>query len=461
MFLARAATNLLSMPSGSRPAAPGPRARFPGQLLLRLQRDPLAFLDRVRREHGDVALFRIGPQPIALLSAPDDIRDVLVTSQRNFTKGRGLERARLLLGEGLLTSEGEFHLRQRRLVQPAFHRQRVLGYGDTMVEVAARTRDRWRDGETRDVHEAMMALTLAVVARTLFGANVDRETERIGAALDVAMKAFRIANLPFSELIEKLPIPTVRRFRRARAELDAIVYGIVAERRRSGEDRGDLLSMLLLAQDELGDGGGMTDEQLRDECMTLFLAGHETTANLLAWTFHLLGAHPEAERRVHEEVDALGDRLPSPADFGALPWIRAVLAESLRLFPPAWILGRRAKEPFDVRGYEIPARTIVLMSQWLVHRDERWWPDAGRFLPERWLDADENARRPKFAYFPFGAGTRVCVGEQFAWMEGALVLAAIAQRWKLRPAPGVRVAPEPLITLRPRDGLRMRIEARR
>ena len=448
------------MPPGSHAAAPGPRARFPGQLLLRLQRDPLRFLAGVQRDHGDVALFRIGPQPIALLSAPDDIRDVLVTNQRNFTKGRGLERARLLLGHGLLTSEGDFHLRQRRLVQPAFHRQRVLGYGEVMADLAIRTRDGWRDGEVLDVHQAMMGLTLAVVARTLFGANVDAETRRIGAALDVAMNAFKVANLPFSELLEKLPLPAVRRFKRARAELDAIVYGIIAARRRSAEDRGDLLSMLLAAQDELGDGGGMTDEQLRDECMTLFLAGHETTANLLAWTFHLLGAHPEAEARVQAEVDALGDRPPAPADLGALPWLRAVLAEALRLYPPAWILGRRAKEPFLVGTHEIPARTIVLMCQWLVHRDERWWPDASGFRPERWLDADENARRPKFAFFPFGAGTRVCIGEQFAWMEATLVLAAVAQRWQLRALPGTVVEPEALITLRPKHGVHMRVVSR-
>ena len=441
-------------------AVPGPRARWPGQLIFRLQRDPLAFFASVQRAHGDVALFRVGPQPIALLSHPDDIRDVLVTSQRNFTKGRGLERARLLLGDGLLTSEGEVHLRQRRLVQPAFHRQRVIGYGHVMAEAAGRLRDTWRDREQLDLHESMMGLTLAIVAQTLFGASVERETQRIGDALDVAMKAFRFANLPFSELLEKLPIPTVRRFKRARAELDAVIYGIIAERRRSGEDRGDLLSMLLLAQDELGDGGGMTDEQLRDECMTLFLAGHETTANLLTWTFHLLANHPDAEARMHAEVDALGDRLPSPDDLGALPWLRAVLAESMRLYPPAWILGRRAKEPFVAGGHEIPARTIVLLCQWLVHRDPRWWPDAERFLPERWLDAEENTRRPKFAYFPFGAGTRVCVGEAFAWMEGTLVLATIAQRWRLRSVPGARATPEPLITLRPKGGLRMQVSAR-
>ena len=439
---------------------PGPRSRVPGRLLLRMQREPLSFFGGIKRDHGDVAGFRIGPQPVVLLSAPDDIRDLLVTHQRNFTKGRGLERAKTMLGEGLLTSEGDVHLRQRRLVQPAFHRERIAAYGLTMAEYARRTAERWRDGETLDLHAAMMALTLAIVGKTLFDADVEGEAAEIGQALTVAVESFRLGTMPFGELLERLPLPASIRFRRAKARLDATIYRLIAERRRAPGDRGDLLSMLLLARDTEGDQGGMTNRQLRDEAMTLFLAGHETTANALAWTFHLLATHPAVEARLHAEADALGHP-PTPDDLPRLDYHRAVLAESMRLFPPAWIVGRRAKEAFDVGGHRVPARAIVLASQYLVHRDPRWWPEPDAFRPERWLDAEASAQRPKFAYFPFGGGTRICIGEPFAWMEGILVLATLGQRWRLRQAPGPPVEPEPLITLRPKHGMRMILEARR
>jgi len=445
---------------GSRaPFPPGPRASFPGALVFRIQRDALAFLAEAKREHGDIVGFRVGRQPVVLLSAPDDVRDVLVTNQRNFTKGRGLERAKLLLGEGLLTSEGDFHLRQRRLVQPAFHRQRVASYGETMVAYAARATSRWRDGETIDAHAAMTALTLAIVGKTLFDADVEAEAAEIGDALTASVEAFPLANMPFSEILEKLPIPAALRFRRARRRLDATIYRMIAERRAAPGDRGDLLSMLLLATDAEGDGGGMSDLQLRDEAMTLFLAGHETTANALTWALHLLSRHPDAEARALAEADALGGE-PRADDLPRLSWIRAVLAEAMRLYPPAWIIGRRAKAAFDVGGFHVPARTLVLVSQYLVHRDPRWWPDADAFRPARWLDAAAAAERPKFAYFPFGAGTRVCIGEQFAWMEGVLVLATVLRDWRLRPA---QAEPrlDALITLRPKGGLRLTPSARR
>ena len=437
---------------------PGPRAAIPGAIVYRIQRDALGFLSAAKERYGDVVGFRVGRQPVVLLSAPDDVRDVLVTNQRNFTKGRGLERAKLLLGEGLLTSEGEHHLRQRRLVQPAFHRQRVAAYGDTMTEYAARAAGRWRDGETLDVHAAMTALTLAIVGKTLFGADVEGEAPEIGEALTAAVEAFPLANMPFSEILEKLPIPAALRFRRARRRLDATIYRMIAERRAAPGDRGDLLSMLLLATDTEGDGGGMSDLQLRDEAMTLFLAGHETTANALTWALHLLARHAGAASRALAEVDALGGD-PRADDLPRLPWIRAVFAEAMRLYPPAWIIGRRAKAAFEVGGFHVPARTIVLTSQFLVHRDPRWWPEAAAFRPERWLDAAAAAERPKFAWFPFGAGTRVCIGEQFAWMEGILVLATVLRRWRFEPSGG-EPALDALITLRPKGGLRLTPVAR-
>ena len=443
---------------------PGPRRRYPGEFLLAFTRQPLAFLSSLARDHGDVACFTLGPERMALLNHPDLIRDVLVTHHRNFRKGRGLERAKRLLGEGLLTSEGEQHRRQRRLVQPAFHRQRVAAYGGVMACYAARARDRWRDGETVDVGAEMMRLTLAVVGKTLFDADVEGEAHEIGGALTDALRSFTFAVLPFGEVLERLPLPPVIRFERARARLDRTIYRMIAERRAAGDDRGDLLSMLLLAQDAEGDGRGMSDVQLRDEAMTLFLAGHETTANALTWSWYLLARHPEVEARLHAEVDAaLGSggrrRLPDADDVAALPYTRMVLAEAMRLYPPAWVIGRRAVDAYPVRDWVLPPRTVVLTSQYLAHRDPRFWPDPERFDPERWTP-EAQAARPKFSYFPFGGGPRICVGEQFAWMEGVLLLATIAQRWRLRLADPGEVRPRPMITLRPAAPVRMRVEAR-
>ena len=440
---------------------PGPRRGVPALNALRMGRDPLRFLTGLTARYGDIARVPLGPETLYLFNHPDLIRDVLVTNHRHFHKGRGLERAKMLLGSGLLTSEGEFHLRQRRLVQPAFHRQRVAAYGATMASYAAARRDRWQSGATIDAHQEMMALTLAIVGKTLFDADIEHEAQEIGAALATTFESFNFGFfLPFGELLERLPLPATRRFRKARARLDATIYRMIDERRRRPEDRGDLLSMLLLAEDTEGDGNGMTNVQLRDEAMTIFLAGHETTANALTWTWYLLSQHPTAEAQLHAEVDrALGGRLPTADDLPSLPFTRKVLAESMRLYPPAWIVGRRALEPFQANGFRIPARSIVLVSQYVTHRDPRWFPDPGRFDPER-FSAEQQAGRPKFAYFPFGGGPRVCIGEQFAWMEGILVLATIAQRWRLRLVADHPVALQPIITLRPKFGMRMAVEPR-
>jgi cytochrome P450 len=308
----------------------------------------------------------------------------------------------------------------------------------------------------------MAAYTLAVVGKTLFDADIEGEAHEIGEALGAAIEAFNLSVLPFGELLERLPLPVTLRFRRGRERLDATIYRLIAERRASGEDRGDLLSMLLLAQDSEGDGGGMSDRQLRDEAMTLLLAGHETTANLLAWTWYLLSQHPEVEAALHAEVDGVATEQLGADDLTRLPFTRAVLTESMRLFPPAWIIGRRAMEPYRIGEHELPARTIVLASQWVMHRDPRWWPDADRFVPSRWMPGGSalDPARPKFSYFPFGAGTRVCIGEQFAWLEGTLALATIARRWRLRLVAGAPVVPQPIVTLRVRGGLPMTAHAR-
>ncbi|HEU4629586.1 MAG TPA: cytochrome P450 [Gemmatimonadaceae bacterium] len=436
------------------------RPRFPGQLALALARDRLRLFQRMAAELGDVSRVTVAGQHVVLLNHPDLVRDVLVTHQRQFAKGRGLEQARRLLGNGLLTSEGDAHLRQRRLVQPAFHRERIATYAGIMTRYAERESARWRPGETLDAGAAMMRLTLAIAARTLFDADIEAEAAEVGTAIDTAMRAFGFALLPFSERLERLPFSPLRRFERARARLDAVIYRLIAERRRDVHDRGDLLSMLLLAREADGDGGGLTDEQLRDQVMTLLLAGHETTANLLTWSWHLLARHPEAERRLHQELDeVLGGRAPTMDDVPSLPYARRVLAEAMRLYPPAWIVGRRALEPYEVRGYTLPPGTIVLASQYLVHRDPRWHADPERFDPDRWLP-EAAAARPRFAYFPFGAGTRVCIGEQFAWTEGVLVLATIARRWRLCSASDAPIGLRPSITLRPAAPVWMRLERR-
>lgn len=441
-----------------RPPASG--VRYPGQFMVEIARNPLAMMLAMRLEHGDIAHWKIGPQPLYLFSHPDLIRDVLVTNGKNFHKSRGLERARRLLGNGLLTSEDEFHLRQRRLVQPAFHRQRIASYASTMSDYAERTSERWKDGQLVDMHIEMMRLTLGIVARTLFDADVESEAAEIGEALTTAFESFNFAMLPFTEYLEKLPIRSVRRFNAARATLDRTIYRMIDQRRRSGEDRGDLLSMLLMATDTEGDGSGMNDLQLRDEALTIFLAGHETTANALTWTWYLVSQHPEVEARLHQEIDsALEGRTPTSEDMAKLPYTRMVLAESMRLYPPAWGIGRRALEPFEARGFTIPKRAVILMCPYIVHRDARFFPDPERFDPERWTP-EATASRPKFSYFPFGGGNRVCIGEQFAWMEGVLLIAALAQKWKMQLDPSQRVEVQPLITLRPRYGMRMRLERR-
>lgn len=421
--------------------------------------NPLRFLRRIARDYGDLAYFRLARQHVYLVSHPDFVREILVTKQSNFTKSRALQRAKILLGEGLLTSEGDYHLRQRRLVQPAFYRERLAGYARVMSGYGARLRERWQPGATVEVSEEMMRLTLSIVAKTLFSAEIESEVSEIGGAMTTILKMFRMLMMPFSEYLEKLPLPSNRRFEKARARLDAITYGLVRERRKGGQDAGDLLSMLLMAHDEEG-GAGMTDTQVRDEALTLFLAGHETTAQALTWTWYLLSQHPECERRLHEEIDAvLGGRLPDFEDLPQLRYTEQLFAEALRLYPPAWAIGRKSKEEFELGGAKIAGQSICILSPYVVHRDPRWFPDPERFDPERWTPEARDAR-PKFSYFPFGGGARACIGERFAWMEGMLILATLAQRWKFRLVPGQSVEPLALITLRTKHGMRMIVEPR-
>jgi len=442
------------------PTAPLPQVRgLPVVgLLPAFRRDPLGTLTEIVRRYGPLVWARFGRVEFLLVHEPEYIEEVLVRQHRRFRKGPGFEAMRAALGDGLLTSEGEFWLRQRRLAQPAFHRAQVAAYGETMVAYARRHVEAWQDGETRDLAAEMMRLTLAIAAKTLFNVDIEAEAGRIGRALDVAMAAFVARTRSLLPLPDSLPTPTNLRFRRALADLDAVVYGIIAQRRASAEDPGDLLSMLMQARDE--EGRGMTDRQLRDETLTLLLAGHETTAVALTWTWYLLAQHPEVLRRLRAELEeVLGDRDPGAEDLPRLPYTQAIVREGLRLYPPAWVLSRQAVEPFELGPHRFPAGTPVLISQWVVHRDPRWYEEPEAFRPERWL-GDEARRLPAFAYFPFGGGPRRCIGEGFALQEAALVLAVMARRFDVELLPGARVEPEPQVTLRLRHGLPVRLRRR-
>ena len=437
---------------------PGPRARFPGHLVYALRSDPLRFLTRTAQAYGDFVPFRLGRLRMMLVNDPEAIREVLVTKNDSFTKSPALRNAKVTLGEGLLTSEGDFHRRQRRLSQPAFHPQRVASYGDVFVRYADEMTSKWADGQTLDVHEQMMEVTLRVVAKTLFDAELPRDIDQIGAAMDVLVKMFRRATHPFGSLLNRLPLPSNFRFLKALSLVHGIIDRFIAEHRGSGVDRGDLLSMLMRAREAGGEvtveaaggnGDGMTDRQLRDEVFTLFTAGHETTANALTFTWYLLARHPQVEARLHEEVDrVLAGRPPTAADVEALPFTRAVLSESMRLYPPAWIVTRQATHDVEVAGRRIAAGQVVMMSQWVTHHDERWWPQPYQFQPERWLQ-DPQPERPRYAYFPFGGGARSCIGEFFARMEATLIIAAVARRRRMQLVETSEPALQPTITLRP------------
>jgi cytochrome P450 len=422
-----------------------------------MRNDPLQFMIDSARKYGDFVHTRIVNVDAYFFNHPDQIEQILVTSNRSFIKPRLLRDAGEVLGRGLLTSEGELWLRQRRLMAPAFHRDRIEGYGETMVAHTEAMLDRWRDGQKLDVHDEMMRLTLSIVARTLFGADVGDKSEEVGHTLEIALQRF-VERLSLLRVLDKLPLPRNRRFRRAVGQLDAIIYGIIEERRRNGAGRNDLLSLLLEARDE--DGSRMTDTQLRDEAVTLFLAGHETTAIALSWTWYLLSQNPDVETRLVAELEeVLGGRAPGVADLPRLPYTDMVVRESMRLYPPAWRVGREAIEPCTIGEYRIPVGAQVIMSQWIVHRDPRFFEEPEAFRPERW-EGDLTRRIPRFAYFPFGGGARRCIGDSFAMVEATLLLAAIARRFHLDLSPEARIELWPSITLRPRHGLAMQVRAR-
>ena len=445
---------------------PGPTYILPYRLVRKFLHDPLKLLTDISHTYGDIAHFKFGSQNVYLLNNPDYIEDVLVTNYKKFIKSRGLQVSKRLLGNGLVTSEGEYHDLQRHLIQPTFYPKRIKSYSDMMIKQANDMCNSWHDGAILDIHKEMTKLTLAIICKTVLGYDIDPEHDEVGDALLTCMKYFNRLLMPFGELIEKIPLlPINKGFQKAKKDLDSIVYRIIKEHRKKldkGDDKeshDDLLLTLLQAQDEEAGIGRMTDEQLRDEVMTIFLAGHETTANALTWTYYLLSENPLIETRLQEELYSIFGNSRTPImvdDVPKLQYTEKLLTESMRLFPPAWALGRQAIDDYKVGGYSVPKGSIILMSQYVMQRDPRYFPEPDRFYPDRWTE-EFKKQLPRFSYFPFGGGIRGCIGEPFAWLEGILLIATICRQWRLKHVPSHKVELKPLITLRPKYGMQMKI----
>jgi len=445
---------------------PGPTYILPYRLVRKFLHDPLKLLTDISHTYGDIAHFKFGSQNVYLLNNPDYIEDVLVTNYKKFIKSRGLQVSKRLLGNGLVTSEGEYHDLQRHLIQPTFYPKRIKSYSDMMIKQANDMCNSWHDGAILDIHKEMTKLTLAIICKTVLGYDIDPENDEVGDALLTCMKYFNRLLMPFGELIEKIPLlPINKGFQKAKKDLDSIVYSIIKEHRKKldkGDDtesHDDLLLTLLQAQDEEAGIGRMTDEQLRDEVMTIFLAGHETTANALTWTYYLLSENPLIETRLQEELYSIFGNSRTPImvdDVPKLQYTEKLLTESMRLFPPAWALGRQAIDDYKVGGYSVPKGSIILMSQYVMQRDPRYFPEPDRFYPDRWTE-EFRKQLPRFSYFPFGGGIRGCIGEPFAWLEGILLIATICRQWRLKHIPSHKVELKPLITLRPKYGMQMKI----
>ena len=463
---------------------PGPSSRLTLKLFFNFLRDPLTVLHNLSKEYGDISHFKFGKHHIYLLNNPDYVKEVLVNQDNNFIKSRGLQLAKRILGEGLLTSEGELHHRQRQLIQPIFHPDEIPNYANIMREYTLEISSKWHDQATIDIHKEFMHLALAIVSKIFFNVSIEElEIKEIDRYVTTIIEHFNRARIPFARIIEKVPIPSNIRFCQAKKHLDDIIYRIIdshlnndsnnnADNRQQNESHlyKDIINLLL--QDQTNDYFSTSKnnegvniarnnrQQLRDNVMTIFLAGHETVANALTWTFYLLSQNPKEEKMLQYEVDSVfhdEDNVASVAkDISKLEYTQRVFAESMRLYPPAWAIGRQTIEDCKIGGYVIPAGSSILMSQYLMHHDFRYFPQPERFDPERW-SPQEKAKRPRFSYFPFGGGVRSCIGETFAWMEGILVIATIARRWKMQVMRGHPLVLQPLVTLRPKHGMQMRL----
>ena len=445
---------------------PGPKALLPYALARKFLRDPITTLTTISQTYGDVSHFKFGKQHVYFLNHPNYIEDVLVTNSKNFIKSRGLQVSKRLLGSGLLTSEGDYHDNQRRLIQPTFYPKKIKSYAEVMIKKTLNLCDTWKDGSVIDIHKEMTRLTLEIISKTVLGYEIKPEDDEIGDSLLICMQYFNRLLMPFGELIEKIPVlPINKGFQKAKENLDSIVFRMIKEHRvkleQKEEKDTDLLFTLLKAQDYNTKTGKMTDQQLRDEVMTIFLAGHETTANALTWTFYLLSTHPGIDLRLQKEINSIFSNKTDISfdDIQKLEYTSKVLTESMRLYPPAWALGRQAINDCKIGKYIIPSGSIILMSQYVMHRNPLYFPEPNTFYPDRWTN-EFKKNLPRFCYFPFGGGIRSCVGEPFAWMETILITAIINRLWKINSIPSNKVVLKPLITLRPKYGMHMRITRR-
>ncbi|MGZ5550432.1 MAG: cytochrome P450 [Nitrososphaeraceae archaeon] len=445
---------------------PGPKDLFPYAIVRKFLRDPLKMLTTISQTYGDISHFKFGKQDVYFFNHPNYIEEVLVTHYKNFIKSRGLQVSKRLLGSGLLTSEGDYHDKQRRLIQPTFYPKRINSYAEVMIKKTLNLCDNWKEGSVLDIHKEMTRLTLEIISKAVLGYDIKPEDDEIGDSLLTCMKYFNRLLMPFGELIEKIPIlPINKGFQKAKRNLDSIVFRMINEHRMKLEKNekkdNDLLFTLLQAQDDSADSGKMSDQQLRDEVMTIFLAGHETTANALTWTFYLISEHPEIDERLQKEIYSIvGNKIDiSFDDIQKLEYTTKVLTESMRLYPPAWALGRQAINDCKIGKYIIPSGSIILMSQYVMHRNPLYFPEPNTFYPDRWTD-EFKKKLPRFSYFPFGGGIRSCVGEPFAWMESILISAIINRLWKMNSIPSNKVILKPLITLRSKYGMHMKITRR-
>lgn len=436
----------------------GPKGSWILGNLPELQQDWLGTLLRWQQDYGDFVTVRLGPRPAAFIFDPDDAEAVLVHNYKHFRKNFIIRRTRVVIGDGLLLSEGDFWLRQRRLMQPAFHRHQIALYAETMSQLTNRALDNWQDRSTIDVHREIMLLTRSIVSRCLFGSDVEDDAGAIETTIDRLMTNF--SKLTDSAVLIPLfvPTPTNLRFRRDKEQLDSLVFQFIERRRKDSHGGNDLMSVLLKARDD--EGIGMTDKQLRDEVLTLFLAGHETTASALTWALYLLTENEEYARRMTEEVDSVLNGRPATAeDIPNLKYTESVFKEAMRLYPPSWLMGRETITPFEIRGRTIPKGWNLLICPWVIHRDSRWFKNPDEFRPERWFEPHIKSL-PRGAYLPFGAGPRQCIGNHFAMMEAIIILASIVQRFELYRDVKQPVVPVPLVSIRPQGGLPISIKRR-
>jgi cytochrome P450 len=460
----------------------------PAKLLREFLHDPIKTLQSIAYKYGDISYFKLGRQHVYLINNPDYIEKVLVYDHRNFTKGKRLQLAKALLGEGLVTSEGDLHTRQRRIIQPIFHPKQIATYGKFIIDYASSLKQKWKDGDTRDILKEMMQLTLSIICKSVLNYDVGSEAEYVGKDLTICRNYSKRLQSPLGQVVNRIPIlPNVKGAKKAKEDLDKLIYGLIKERRESYENESDnknyddLLTRLLHTQDDIvtkssqTDRGksisnasitgttasGMSDKQVRDEVMTIFIAGHETTANALTWTFYLLAQNSDIEKKLLDELDTVIDvnRTPTVDDISKLKFTDNVFRESMRLYPPVWSIGRYVDNDYTLGKYTIPSGSTIMMSQYVMHHDPRFYHEPERFDPERWR-SEAKSTTPRFSYFPFGGGIRGCIGESFAWMEGILVIATIVRQWKMRLVSGHRVELDPAITLRPRYGMQMKLERR-